>query len=84
MRTYRADTTGVKPCSYQNQHADLYNGPVEAQMDEIIFVVSGDPDGGYTAQALGESISTEAQDLETLDDMVRDAVLCGTPRSHSR
>jgi hypothetical protein len=45
-------------------------------VDEIIFVVSEDPDGGYTAQALGESIFTEAQDLDTLDEMVRDAVRC--------
>ena len=45
-------------------------------VDEIIFVVSEDPDGGYTAQALGESIFTEADNLHELDDHVREAVKC--------
>ena len=45
-------------------------------MDEIIFVVEEDPDGGYTARALGESIFTEAEDLAELDDRVREAVRC--------
>jgi hypothetical protein len=30
-----------------------------------------DPNGGYTAQALKESIFTEADDLETLKDAVQ-------------
>ena len=33
---------------------------------KIIFLVEQDPEGGYTAQALAESIFTEAEDLETL------------------
>jgi hypothetical protein len=45
-------------------------------MDEIIFVVEEDPDGGYTARALGESIFTEAEDLAELDDRVREAMKC--------
>ncbi|MBA4181415.1 MAG: 2-oxoisovalerate dehydrogenase [Anaerolinea sp.] len=45
-------------------------------MDEIIFVVTEDPEGGYTARALGESIFTEADDLPSLRERVRDAVRC--------
>ncbi len=45
-------------------------------MVEIVFLVEDDPDGGYTARALGESIFTQADDLKTLREMVRDAVHC--------
>lgn len=45
-------------------------------MDELIFLVENAPEGGYTARALGESIFTEADDLSTLRDQVRDAVRC--------
>jgi len=45
-------------------------------MTEIVFLVEDDPDGGYTARALGESIFTQSDDLETLREMVRDAVHC--------
>ncbi|MFN6568872.1 2-oxoisovalerate dehydrogenase [Dendronalium sp. ChiSLP03b] len=45
-------------------------------MSEIIFLVEEDPDGGYTARALGESIFTQADDLKTLREMVRDSVQC--------
>ncbi|HEV7892639.1 MAG TPA: hypothetical protein VGP08_18645 [Pyrinomonadaceae bacterium] len=45
-------------------------------MDELIFLVEEAPEGGFTARALGQSIFTEADDLEGLRDMVRDAVRC--------
>ena len=45
-------------------------------MNEIIFVVEEAPEGGYTARALGEAIFTEADDLTTLHEQVRDAVRC--------
>ena len=45
-------------------------------MIEIVFLVEDDPDGGYTARALGESIFTQADDLENLKEMIRDAVNC--------
>lgn len=45
-------------------------------MTEIIFLVEEDPEGGYSAQALGESIFTQAEDLIELRVMVRDAVQC--------
>jgi hypothetical protein len=45
-------------------------------MDEIIFVVTEAPEGGFTARALGEAIFTEADDLPALRERVRDAVRC--------
>lgn len=45
-------------------------------MTEIVFLVEEAPEGGYTARAVGESIFTEADDLDGLRDMVRDAVAC--------
>ena len=48
-------------------------------MTEIVFLVEEDPDGGYTARALGESIFTQADDLDSLRDQVRDAVQCHFP-----
>jgi hypothetical protein len=45
-------------------------------MNEIIFLVEEAPEGGYIARALGESIFSEADDLESLHEQVRDAVLC--------
>ncbi|MBN3899399.1 MAG: 2-oxoisovalerate dehydrogenase [Nostoc sp. NOS(2021)] len=47
-----------------------------SQLTEIVFLVEDDPDGGYTARALGESIFTEADDLKSLKIMVKDAVNC--------
>jgi hypothetical protein len=43
---------------------------------EIIFLVEEAAEGGYTARALGESIFTEADDLESLESNMRDAVRC--------
>lgn len=43
---------------------------------EIIFAVEGSPEGGYEARALGHSIFTQADSLEELREMVRDAVRC--------
>ncbi len=53
-------------------------------MTEIIFIVEDDPDGGYTALALTESIFTQADDIETLREMVRDAVHCHFPNEQNR
>ena len=43
---------------------------------EIVFVVEEAPEGGYTARAVGESIFTEADDVDHLRAQVRDAVRC--------
>jgi hypothetical protein len=45
-------------------------------MSEIVFEVAEDPDGGFTARAIGSSIFTEAESLDALRDAVRDAVRC--------
>ncbi len=45
-------------------------------MNEIRFIVKDAPEGGLIARALGESIFTEADDLESLHRQVRDAVHC--------
>ena len=45
-------------------------------MNEIMFVVEEAPEGGWMARALGESIFTEADDIESLHQQVRDAVHC--------
>ncbi len=46
-------------------------------MSEIIFEVEQDEvDGGYVATALGHAIVTEADNLEQLRAMVKDAVRC--------
>ncbi|HEY3901753.1 MAG TPA: hypothetical protein VGM54_24280 [Chthoniobacter sp.] len=47
------------------------------QTTEIIFEVREDEvDGGYVARALGHSIHTQADSLEELRAMVKDAVAC--------
>jgi hypothetical protein len=43
---------------------------------EIIFSVEDAPEGGYTARALGYSIFTEADTLDELRHMIRNAVRC--------
>ena len=43
---------------------------------ELIFVIEEAPEGGYTAQALGYSIYTEADTWEELKIAVQDAVAC--------
>ena len=47
-----------------------------ADTNEIIFLVEDAPEGGYTARALGESIFTEADDLDAVRNNIRDAVDC--------
>ena len=43
-------------------------------MKEIVFEVTQEADGGYVAEALGESIFTEADTWEKLRANVREAV----------
>ncbi len=45
-------------------------------MNEIICLVEEAREGGYTAKALGESIFTEADTIDKLKKMIRDAVPC--------
>lgn len=53
-------------------------------MSEIVFLIEDDVDGGLTAHALGESIFTQADDIDTLKDMLRDAVRCHFPDEQTR
>jgi hypothetical protein len=43
-------------------------------MKELVFEVMQEADGGYTAEAIGESIFTEADSWEELRANVREAV----------
>ncbi len=43
---------------------------------EIIFSVEESPEGGYEARALGHPIFTQAENMDELKTMVRDAVRC--------
>jgi hypothetical protein len=43
-------------------------------MKELVFEVTQEADGGYVAEALGESIITEADTWEKLRTNVREAV----------
>jgi hypothetical protein len=43
---------------------------------EVIFEVAESPEGGYEARALGHAIFTEADSMDELRTMVKDAVLC--------
>ena len=49
---------------------------MSTQASEVIFAVEEAPEGGFVARALGQSIFTEADDLDALRDAVRDAVRC--------
>lgn len=45
-------------------------------MNEIIFLVEEDIEGGYNAKALGESIFTQGETVEEVRANIRDAVDC--------
>ena len=45
-------------------------------LNEIPFLVSASPEGGFEARALGHSVYTEADTLDDLRANVRDAVAC--------
>jgi hypothetical protein len=44
--------------------------------NEIIFIIEESPETGYEARALDHSIYTEADTIEALKIMVKDAVRC--------
>lgn len=45
-------------------------------MDEIIFLVKESPEGGFEAEALGNSIFTESENWEELKINIIEAVNC--------
>lgn len=64
------NTTGSNRLIAWNVRRETMNG------NEIIFLVQDSLEGGYEARALGYSIFTEADTLDELREMVRDAVAC--------
>jgi len=45
-------------------------------MNEVFFLVEEALDGGYTAKAIGESIFTEAENMDELKANIHEAVHC--------
>ncbi len=45
-------------------------------MTELTFLVAENPEGGYTARALGQSIFTEADTLDQLRANIREVMEC--------
>jgi hypothetical protein len=45
-------------------------------MTEVTFLVEEDPEGGFVARAVGHAIFTQADTVDELHAMVRDAVRC--------
>lgn len=45
-------------------------------VSEIFFQVWESTEGGFEARAVGHSIFTEADSLEALREMIRDAIMC--------
>jgi hypothetical protein len=46
------------------------------KVQEIIFMVEEDPEGGYNARALGQSIFTQGDTFEELRSNIRAALEC--------
>lgn len=44
--------------------------------NEIIFIVENDLEGGYFAKSLEHSIHTQAETIEDLKSMIKDALDC--------
>jgi len=51
---------------------------------EIVFLIEENPESGYVAMALGDSIFTQASDFATLKEIIRDAVRCHFPDEDTR
>ena len=50
--------------------------PILGLMTEIIFLIEEDEEGGFVAEAVGWGVFTQADTIEELHEMVRDAVRC--------
>jgi predicted RNase H-like HicB family nuclease len=46
------------------------------KVEEVIFVVEEDPEGGYNARALGQSIFTQGDTLEEVRNNIKSALKC--------
>ncbi|MTJ51733.1 2-oxoisovalerate dehydrogenase [Anabaena sp. UHCC 0253] len=56
----------------------------ENRIKEIIFLVEEDDEGGYIAKAINQSIFTQADSLQELRELVKDAVHCHYPDEQNR
>jgi predicted RNase H-like HicB family nuclease len=56
----------------------------ENSLKEIIFWVEEDGKGGYIAKAIGESIFTQADSIQELRGLIKDAVHCHYPDEQNR
>lgn len=45
-------------------------------MNEVFFLVEEAIEGGYTAKSLGESIFTDAENMDELKNNIKEAVQC--------
>ncbi len=45
-------------------------------MNELMFIVEQEEDGGYVADAVGEGVVTQADSRSGHDEMIRDAIRC--------
>ena len=45
-------------------------------VNELIFLIEEDPEGGYNAKALGQSIFAQGDTLAILKDNIKDALEC--------
>ncbi|MCD6119549.1 type II toxin-antitoxin system HicB family antitoxin [bacterium] len=48
----------------------------EQYLDELVFIIHRDPEGGFWARAEGCGIFTQADDLDELNEMIVEAVDC--------
>ncbi|RLJ70680.1 hypothetical protein BCF55_0961 [Hydrogenivirga caldilitoris] len=46
------------------------------ERNELVFIVEEEPEGGYTAKAVGHAIFTQGETLEELKENIKDAVRC--------
>jgi predicted RNase H-like HicB family nuclease len=46
------------------------------EVNEIIFLIEDDPEGGYSARALGHSIYTQGDSKEELKQNITNAIDC--------
>ena len=56
----------------------------ENRIKEIIFLVEEDDEGGYVAKAINQSIFTQADSLQELRELIKDAVHCHYPDEKNR
>jgi predicted RNase H-like HicB family nuclease len=56
----------------------------ENRIKEIIFLVEEDDEGGYIAKAVNQSIFTQADNLQELRELIKDAVHCHYPDEQNR